>query len=117
MNVRHRRPLLLRNPDFVPVVARVPARRTSRTVLRGATLTATVVSVASAVWAALGTLPLPAVYPAVPALAVCQAFLGPCIPTSITRLVADEDIEGATAVSLATLALPRTAPVEVENTV
>lgn len=106
---------------LVPVVAGVLARRTSRSVLRGTTLTAAGAAAALAAWAALDTIPLPAVYPVALALAVCQAFFDPCIPTSVTALVDAEDIENATAVSLATLSMAGlagafTAPLLVEHT-
>ncbi|WJV47459.1 MFS transporter [Streptomyces flavofungini] len=106
---------------LVPVVARVLARRTSRTVLRGTTWIAATVAAALALWAALDTVPLAAVYPVALALAVCQAFFDPCIPTSVTALVEADDIENATAVTLATLSMAGlagafTAPLLVERT-
>ncbi|MFD9070200.1 MFS transporter [Streptomyces lasiicapitis] len=106
---------------LVPVVARVLARHTGRAVLRGTTLAAAGVAAALAVWAVLGAVPLAAVYPVALALAVCQAFFDPCIPTSVAALVEAEDIESATAVNLATLSLAGlagafTAPLLVERT-
>ncbi|MFE6399660.1 MFS transporter [Streptomyces alboflavus] len=106
---------------LVPVVARVLARHASRDVLRRTTWVAACVAAALAAWAALGTVPLAAVYPVALALAGCQAFFDPCIPTSVTALVDAEDIENATAVTLATLSMAGlagafTAPLLVEHT-
>lgn len=90
---------------LAPLVARAIARRSHRSLLRGAAAGAGTAAAALAGWAALSDLPVVAVYAAALALATCQAFFDPCLTTSVPELVDDEDIEAATGFELSTQSL------------
>ncbi|MFI1167307.1 MFS transporter [Streptomyces sp. NPDC020801] len=87
---------------FAPVIARVVARHTRRTVLTAAAAAAGFVAAATAACAQAGTLPVAAAFAAGLALAACQALFDPCLTTSVPELVDDADIEAATGFELST---------------
>ncbi|MFF3429938.1 MFS transporter [Streptomyces sp. NPDC002602] len=90
---------------LAPLVARAIARRSHRSLLRGAAAGAGTAAAVLAGWAAASDLPVVAVYAAALALATCQAFFDPCLTTSVPELVDDEDIEAATGFELSTQSL------------
>ncbi|MGI5450918.1 MFS transporter [Streptomyces sp. CA-243310] len=90
---------------LAPLVARAIARRSHRSLLRGAAAGAGTVAAVLAGWAAASDLPVVAIYAAALALATCQAFFDPCLTTSVPELVDDEDIEAATGFELSTQSL------------
>ncbi|MFC0842479.1 MFS transporter [Streptomyces noboritoensis] len=82
---------------LAPLVARVIAAHPSRSVLGAAVLGGAVLMAVLAGYGALAEVPTLAVYPAMFALAACQALFDPCLTKAIPELVEDDDIEDATA--------------------
>ncbi|WP_371656318.1 MULTISPECIES: MFS transporter [unclassified Streptomyces] len=82
---------------FAPLVARAMATHPSRSVLGAAVLGGTALMTVLAACGLLVDIPTLAVYPAMFALASCQALFDPCLTKAIPELVEDEDIEDATA--------------------
>lgn len=90
---------------FAPWIARVIARRSSRSVLMATVVAAGALAVTLAGFAAFAAMPTLMVYPVMLALAACQALFDPCLSKSIPELVDDADIEDATAFQQASYSL------------
>ncbi|WP_329403640.1 MFS transporter [Streptomyces melanogenes] len=82
---------------LAPLVARAIAAHPSRTVLGAAVLGGAVLMAVLAGCGVLFGTPTLAVYPAMFALASCQALFDPCLTKAVPELVEDGDIEDATA--------------------